>query len=69
MKDKAKKLYDEHVTEYTFYPQSRKNGFIQRLKNLASKIDLNNDSDAVQYLDIIALRLEIDLNPFLIERV
>ena len=66
LKTKAKALYDEQRTEYTWYHSRQKGGFKRRVKNLARKISITStvkeDKQAMMYLDIVAARIDIDLN-------
>jgi len=63
-REAARKLYEEHKTEYAFYTPQQRAGFRRRCKNLAGKILIpmeasNEDHDvnlAVMTLDVIALR-------------
>jgi len=66
MREKAKTLYDEYKKDFVFFSRWQKSGFIRRLKNLAGKIDVSENSNldhrqAAMYLDHLALWLSLDL--------
>ncbi len=66
LKTKAKALYDEQRTEYIYYHGRKQGGFKRRVKALARKISVTSEileeTQAMMYLDIVATRIDIDLN-------
>jgi hypothetical protein len=62
MQQKARALWQEYRKEVPFYSRSRRNGFAQRVRNLARKLDWSagsGDLAACMYLDSVAVYMEL----------
>jgi hypothetical protein len=60
MLEKARQLWQEHRQEIPFYSRPRRNGFAQRVRNLARKLDWaagSSDILACMYLDAVAVKM------------
>lgn len=63
MLDKAKTLFAEHRSEYSFYNQTQRSNFVRRLRHLAAQVECKNMDNAqvVLTLDVIATRCNVYL--------
>jgi hypothetical protein len=57
----ARALYQEYESGLIGYGPARKRGFRTRVRNLARKLDVDRDVQALLYLDVLATRMGFDL--------